>query len=210
VPLRMHGGRVAAGLRFDFAEFAVVLEPNEPLSSARRIVYAGLLALRDAVAMQALPRCQIGFAWPEAIHVDGGLVGGARLARPAGCAEHEVPDWLVVGGIQRLVGTGARDPDSRPTVLDEAGFDDLDSGQRVASCAISLSPSAPGGTTHFRMAATRYLKHLLQEEDGVPELDDNGDLLLARTGRRQRDPPSLTEALASSVWVDAVSAGQCR
>ena len=35
--------------RFDLAEFALVLEPEEPLRSARRAHYAGMAALTDAV-----------------------------------------------------------------------------------------------------------------------------------------------------------------
>ena len=36
--------------RFDLVEFAVVLEPEEPLRSARRAFYAGMAALADAIA----------------------------------------------------------------------------------------------------------------------------------------------------------------
>jgi Biotin/lipoate A/B protein ligase family len=39
--------------RFDLAELAVVLEPQEPLRSARRALYAGLCALGDALAAHA-------------------------------------------------------------------------------------------------------------------------------------------------------------
>ena len=35
--------------RFDLAEFAVVLEPDEPLAKARRAFYAGMAALADAI-----------------------------------------------------------------------------------------------------------------------------------------------------------------
>ena len=35
--------------RFDLAEFAVVLEPEEPLLKARRAFYAGMAALADAL-----------------------------------------------------------------------------------------------------------------------------------------------------------------
>ena len=35
--------------RFDLAEFAVVLEPDEPLRQARRAFYAGMVALADAL-----------------------------------------------------------------------------------------------------------------------------------------------------------------
>ena len=41
--------------RFDLAEFAVVLEPDEPLRSARRAFYAGLAALADALIAHAPP-----------------------------------------------------------------------------------------------------------------------------------------------------------
>src|SRR5256886_17710103 len=39
--------------RFDLAEFAVVLEPDEPLRLARRAFYAGMVALADALAAHA-------------------------------------------------------------------------------------------------------------------------------------------------------------
>src|SRR5580693_574543 len=65
--------------RFDLAEFAVVLEPDEPLRTARRALYAGLTALADALAVHAPPERPISFDWPDAIRMGGGLVGGARL-----------------------------------------------------------------------------------------------------------------------------------
>src|SRR6266576_2870444 len=77
--------------RFDLAEFAVVLEPEEPLRIARRALYAGLCALADALAVHAPPEKPIAFDWPDAVRVDGGLVGGGRLAWPAGAAEDDVP-----------------------------------------------------------------------------------------------------------------------
>src|SRR5689334_24983331 len=47
--------------RFDLAEFAVVLEPEEPLATARRALYAGLTALADALAVHAPPEKPISF-----------------------------------------------------------------------------------------------------------------------------------------------------
>src|SRR5262245_25384981 len=70
--------------RFDLAEFAVVLEPDEPLRTARRAFYAGMAALADALAVHAPPERPITLDWPDAIRVDGALVGGGRLAWPAG------------------------------------------------------------------------------------------------------------------------------
>src|SRR6202035_3721259 len=47
--------------RFDLAELAVVLEPDEPLRTARRALYAGLVALADALAAHAPPEKPSGF-----------------------------------------------------------------------------------------------------------------------------------------------------
>src|SRR6266581_1029529 len=87
--------------RFDLVEFAVVLEPDEPLRAARCAFYAGMAALADALAVHAPPEKPIAFDWPDAIRVDGGLVGGGRLAWPADASEDEVPSWLVFGAMIR-------------------------------------------------------------------------------------------------------------
>jgi len=77
--------------RFDLAEFAVVLEPEEPLAQARRAFYAGMVALADALSAHAEPETSISIEWPDAILVNGGLVGGGRLAWPQGAGEDETP-----------------------------------------------------------------------------------------------------------------------
>src|ERR1043165_9493228 len=85
--------------RFDLAEFAVVLEPEEPLRTARRAFYAAMAALTDALVAHAPPEKPITIDWPTAIRVDGGLVGGGRLAWPDGAREDEPPAWLVFGAM---------------------------------------------------------------------------------------------------------------
>src|SRR6267143_4446265 len=66
--------------RFDLVEFAVVLEPDEPLRTARRAFYAGCVALADALIVNAPPEKPIACVWPDSIYVDQGLVGGAQFA----------------------------------------------------------------------------------------------------------------------------------
>src|SRR4030095_5247583 len=126
--------------RFDLAEFAVVLEPEEPLRSARRALYAGLVALADALAVHAPRECPITFDWPDAVRVNGGLVGGARLAWPPAADESEQPAWLVFCAMIRTVARGEGDPGLRPlsAALEEEGFDDLGSGALVESFARHL------------------------------------------------------------------------
>src|SRR5437588_2053736 len=122
--------------RFDLAEFAVVLEPDEPLRTARRAMYMGMAALIDALLTYAPPEKPIAIDWPDAIRVDGGLVGGGRLAWPKGAKEDERPDWLVFGGMIRTVSmTG--DPGLHPlaAALEEEGFTDVAGAELVASFA---------------------------------------------------------------------------
>src|SRR5947209_10962721 len=88
-----HAGELGAGTlvwvgRFDLAEFAVVLEPEEPLFQARRAFYAGMTALLDALSAHAPPEKPISVDWPDAVRVDGGLVGGGRLGWPEQAPEN--------------------------------------------------------------------------------------------------------------------------
>jgi Biotin/lipoate A/B protein ligase family len=195
--------------RFDVAEIAVVLEPSETLASARRIIYALLPALIDAVAIDAPPKCRIDIVWPGAIRVEKGLVGAVRLAWAVGAVDDVVPDWLVVGVMLQLVAADEREPGSGPSALDQAGFDDLEADEVVARCARHLM-AALDAWQHETLAtvAARYLKLLMHEEDGVPELDDNGDLVIARANGRQRDHRSLAAALSRPAWLDPVTGGE--
>src|SRR3974390_3783066 len=65
--------------RFDLAEFAVVLEPEEPLLKARRVFYAGMSALADALAAHAQPETSIVIDWRGCLLVNQGLVGGGAF-----------------------------------------------------------------------------------------------------------------------------------
>ena len=101
--------------RYDLAEFAVVLEPEEPLAQARRAIYAGMNALADALAAHAPPERPITFDWPDAIRVDGVLVGGGRLGWPPDTRPDEVPSWLVFSGMIRTLVVRADEPGLRPS-----------------------------------------------------------------------------------------------
>src|SRR5664279_268213 len=100
--------------RFDLAEFAVVLEPEEPLRLARRAVYAGMAALADALAVYAQPETAIMIDWPDSIFINGGLVGGGRLGWPLGCSEDAPPPWLVFGAMIRTVSMSGVEPGLNP------------------------------------------------------------------------------------------------
>ena len=200
--------------RFDLAEFAVVLEPEEPLRTARRAIYAGLTALADALAVHAPPEKPIHFDWPDAVRVDGGLVGGARLAWPPGADENEPPDWLVLGAMIRTVAMGDEEPGLRPlsAALEEEGFDDLGSGRLVESFARHLMVAVDTWQEQgFGEVAKNYLARLAPESGVRRDLDDNGDLLLRRvvsgSGKAEVERRSLVRALAEPAWLDPASGG---
>jgi hypothetical protein len=99
---RTHAAELGAGTlvsvgRFDMAEFALVLQPDESAASAWRALYAGMVALADALATIAPPGTPIAVEWPDAIRLDGRLVGGGRLAWPDGADDDAPPPWLVFG-----------------------------------------------------------------------------------------------------------------
>lgn len=191
--------------RFDLAEFAVVLEPEEPLQIARGVFYAGMVALRDALAAHAPPERPITFAWPDAIHVDGGLVGGGRLGWPAQAEETAPPEWLVFGGCIRTVAMGEKDAGLRPlaAALDEEGFDDLESGGLVESFARHLMVALDAWRTgEFATVTREFLHRLTTEKGAMPTLDGNGDLLVRWRGQQAPDRHALASALATPTWLD--------
>ena len=79
-----HAAELGAGTlvfvgRFDLAEFAVVLEPEEALANARRSFYAGMTALADALSALAPPETPIAIDWPDRLEIGRGCIGTGRL-----------------------------------------------------------------------------------------------------------------------------------
>jgi hypothetical protein len=199
--------------RFDLAEFAVILEPDEPLCSARRAFYAGCVALADALAVYAPPEKSIEFAWPDAIHVDKGLVGGARLAWPCGADENAAADWLVFGAMIRTFAIGEEEAGLHPlaAALSDEGFDDAGSGRLVESFARHLMVALDAWQeSGFDAVAKSYLPRLAAEPGVRRAIDTNGDLLVRRVGRREVERRALAQALAQPSWVDPTTGGPRR
>ena len=196
--------------RFDLVEFAVVLEPEEPLRAARRTFYACMVALRDALVAHAPPERPITFTWPDAIHVDGGLVGGGRLAWPADARETEPPAWLVFGATIRTVAMTDHEAGLRPlaATLENEGFEDLSSGRLLESFARHLMVAVDAWRCNESALVLRqYLDNLELEKGAIPALDANGDLLVRWRGQKEPDRHGLVEALAVPSWLDPATGG---
>jgi biotin-(acetyl-CoA carboxylase) ligase len=201
--------------RFDLVEFAVVLEPDEPLALARRAFYAGMTALADALAVHAPPEKPIGFDWPDTVRVDGGLVGGARLAWPAEAREDDVPAWLVFGAMVRTVAMGESGAGlhALSSALEDEGFDDLGSGRLVESFARHLMVATDTWQEQgFDAIAKIYLARLLPDGGAKTagirrDIDRSGDLLVRRPDGAAPARRSLVDALAAPSWLDPATGG---
>lgn len=196
--------------RFDLVEFAVVLEPDEPLRAARRALYAGMAALADALAVHAPPEKPIAFDWPDAIRVDGGLVGGGRLAWPANASEDKPPAWLVFGATVRTVAMSDGTSGLRPieAALEDEGFGDVGSGRLVESFARQLMVLIDAWQeSGFGVVAQSYLTRLPAAPDTERTIDGAGDLLVRRKGKADVKKHRLLPALAAASWLDPDTGG---
>jgi biotin-(acetyl-CoA carboxylase) ligase len=196
--------------RFDLAEFAVVVEPDEPLMKARRVFYAGMAALADALVALAQPNTSVTIDWPDSLLVNQGLVGGGRLAWPREVSEREVPPWLVFGGMIRTVSLTGNEPGLNPfvTALEEEGFSDTMSTQLLESFARNFMRTfdswQEGG---FRAVARSYLERMPPEQGIRRDIDEDGDLLIRSTGKVDVSKQKLHPRLGEPAWFDAATRG---
>jgi len=196
--------------RYDLVEFAVVLEPDEPLASARRAFFAGMNALADALAVHCPPEREITFDWPDAVRFDAGLLGGGRLAWPGDCAEHDVPEWLVFGAILRAAAM-AHVPEVQAVAgvsLLSEGFEMVDTNAIIESFSRHLMTAFDRWKERgFETIARDYLERLPKGKAGERRgIDVNGDLqVLLPAGTPER--MGLVDALAAASWYDAQARG---
>jgi biotin-(acetyl-CoA carboxylase) ligase len=191
--------------RFDLAEFAVVLEPGEPLHTARRAFYAAMVALTDALRAYAPPNKEIAIDWPDAIRVDGGLVGGGRLGWPSSAKEDRPPRWLVFGAMIRTVAISEKEAGLHPlaSALDQEGFGEAGAIQITESFARHLMLATDTWQVDgFSAVAREFQSRLASERQTSRVIDDNGDLLVHWIGTDRTDRRDLKKGLLSTSWLD--------
>jgi biotin-(acetyl-CoA carboxylase) ligase len=198
--------------RFDLAEFAVVLEPDEPLRTARRAFYAGMAALADAIIAFAPPETPMEIGWPDALRINLGLVGGGRLGWPKKTRDDEVPEWLVFGAMVRTVSlTDAPGLHPLSTALEEEGFSDVGSGRLMESFTRNFMVTTDLWQEQgFEAVAKEYLQRLPVERGVRRSIDDNGDLLIRRMAQPDAERRALLPALAQPSWLDRKTGGPKR
>jgi biotin-(acetyl-CoA carboxylase) ligase len=198
--------------RYDLVEFSVVLEPDEPLISARRALFAGMNAVADAIAAHCPPEREVNFVWPDAVRFDGGLLGGARLGWPKDCAEDEVPAWLVFGAILRAADMAHVEEvqaASGVSLLSE-GFEMIDTDAIIESFSRHFMTAFDRWNERgFEAIAQDYLARLVPGKAGERRaIDRNGDLLVTpAAGKGPLERTSLVDTLACAAWYDSQARG---
>lgn len=196
--------------RFDLAEFAVVLEPGEPLRTARRAFYAGMVAITDALRAYAPPNKTVAIDWPDAVRIDGGLVGGGRMGWPSTAREDEPPAWLVFGAMIRTVAMAEQGAGVHPlaSALDEEGFGEAGAAEVTESFARHLMRVIDSWQVDgFDSVARDYLSRIPRERRTVLRIDDGGDLLTRRVGTDRVERSELVKVLAIPSWFDPQHGG---
>jgi hypothetical protein len=191
--------------RFDLVEFAVVLEPDEPLASARRAIYAGLAALADALAVHAPPEMSLYYDFPAALKFNHGLIGGGQLAWPARTSENERPDWLVFGAMVRMHILDDLEPGERVRSgsMEEEGFENLAAATLVESFSRHFMTHMDEWQSNgFAKVARSYLARLPAEPDVERIIDGAGDLLLRTKGKADVKKQKLLPAIERALWLD--------
>ena len=190
--------------RFDLAEFAVVLEPEEALVGARASFYAGMTAIADALSALAPPEAPIAIEWPDRLEVGRGLVGGGRLGWPELNDEHARPDWLVFGAVIRLVSmrSGEAASQLQSTSLADAGFGEVGAERLVEGFARHLMVAIDRWQEgDFAAIAQSYLSRLRPERGMRRAIDASGNLRIEGRGRPAKSL-DLRVALAMPSWLE--------
>lgn len=195
--------------REDLIDVAVVLAPAEPLATARRAHFAGMVALANAVGVFGPPEIPVTFAWPGTLVFNGARLGGGRLGWPEGCREDAEPDWLVFSGMLIASKLATGDPGHTPesTALEEEGFGTSLRDPLVESFARHLTKTFEiWREDGFGRVAAHYLAHLPLEAGVRAAIEPEGDGRLTwPDGRVERLP--LRAKLEAPDWRDPKTGG---
>lgn len=187
----------------DLLSLAIVLEPEEELSTARGAFFAGMAAIGDALAAHCPPEREIAFSWPDTVLYDLARLGGGRLAWPEGCGETDVPDWLVFGVELLRARPDLEHPGQYPDSISLSEEEFENTGALIESFARHLMRHFDAWANEGTRAVTApYLERLATKPDRMRRIDGNGDLLRKKTGDAEALRHSLVEGLGARVWYD--------
>jgi hypothetical protein len=164
-----------------------------------------MVALTDALRAYAPPNKTVTIDWPDAVRIDGGLVGGGRMGWPSSASEDEPPAWLVFGAMIRTVTMTDHGPGVHPLVsaLDQEGFGEAGAVQVMESFARHVMRAIDSWQVDgFDGIARDYLGRVPCERQRLQRIDDHGDLLTRRVGTDRIERRGLVKALGMPGWFD--------
>jgi hypothetical protein len=169
-----------------------------------------MVALCDALAALAPPEKPITIGWPDAIRIDGGLVGGGRLAWSRRSYQSGTPEWLVFGAMVRTVTMSGAESGMHPlsTALEEEGFGEADSGRILEGFArhlmMAVDRCREGGIDAI---VTNYVAKMERDNGTRWNIEQNGDFSISRPGKPIERRTLLSALKRQPSWLDPDTAG---
>ncbi|MGH6942943.1 MAG: biotin/lipoate--protein ligase family protein [Geminicoccaceae bacterium] len=112
----------------EVCEGAVVLAPEQALEPSLPVVLVAMLGLGDALGSLLPPVVPVTFGWPDRLEVNGGVVGGVRMAIAKADPPDAIPDWLVIGFKVAVRGRWG-EADGPPALLDRTTLEEEGGGE---------------------------------------------------------------------------------
>lgn len=186
--------------RLDRIEVAVVLEPDTAVAESLMMLPLAMVAFGDALGAIGPPVLAVHFRWPDAVDVNGGFVGGFRLAMAEVARDEDIPEWLVIGfsiAVQMDLADDAPGRKVNETTLYDEGCGDITVDQLTESFARHfLTWMHRWEEEGFEPIRLAWLARLKQTEGANAEIDALGGLL-----REGADRKPLSNALDGPSWV---------
>jgi biotin-(acetyl-CoA carboxylase) ligase len=209
-------GTVVWSRRRAWLDCAVVLAPEAPLNPSLLVAYAAMLGLGDGLGALTPPVVTVTFGWPDRLEVNGGVVGGVRVAVAEAASADAVPPWMVVAvRVAIAAGRGGNEPghDLSRTTLEDEGCADIDAAGLLESFGRHflswINRWQDDGFGPVRDAwINRASGRGRQVEAALPGvrlagrfagIDDEGGLLLIEDGGRTLTA-DLSQALSGASW----------
>jgi biotin-(acetyl-CoA carboxylase) ligase len=207
-------GTVLWSIGQDRCQAAVVLAPEHGLEDSLPIVLVTMLGLGDALGALLPPVVALTFGWPDRIEVNGGVVGGVRMASAPTEKPSDIPDWIVVGyGLASQSRAGDPEPGHQPgrtTLADEgcevACIDLIEHfGRHFLAWINRWQEDGVGPVRQAWLSRAARLSSSIEVRSGPHKkqglftgLTDTGSIRLMRNGITQT--VSLEEAMKAPTW----------
>lgn len=188
--------------RLDRIELAIVLEPESPVAQSLTMLPLAMVAFGDALGAIGPPVLAVHFRWPDAVEVNGGFVGGFRVAAAETGSSEDIPDWLVISfgiAVQMDLTDDAPGRKVSATTLFDEGCGDITVDELTESFARHfLTWMNRWQEEGFEPVRLAWWARQKQTEDAKRDIDSLGGLRCEGT-----ETQPLTQALKGPSWMSS-------